>query len=200
MKELGQGQSTILEEDFGRLRSRRLPIVLELMCLPPVPIQIGHILLLAVLKDRADRHCTGSRARRLLATKGVARAPDLVFLLFDPHLGCFQGALCHDFLLFERGHPIVAQVLIEGVDHCVDRLLAAPVAVGRLVVQLGPCRRLFALVAIREGADSCEVLLRLICVDLLPIELGVLRNDFRLDDIAIFLIDLLSDLRDRFRC
>ena len=200
MKELGHGQSTILEDDLGRLCSLRLPIILQLLRLPPLPIQIGHILLLAVLKDRADGHCTGSRACRLLATKGVTRAPDLVFLLFDPHLGCFQGALRHDSLLLERGHSIVAQVLIEGVDHCVDRLLATPVAVGRLMVRLGPCRRLFALVAIREGADSCEVLLRLICVDLLAIELGVLRDDFRLDDISIFFIDLFSDFWDRCWC
>ena len=83
-------------------------------------------------------------------------------------------------------------------------------AVRSLMVRLRPLIRNFAFVSVGKRAYSREVLLGIVGVDLLPIELGVLRYNLRLDmytalaigsTVAIFLlVNLLGDLWDGFWC
>ena len=157
-------------------------------------MEIGHVLLLAVLKDRADRHGAGICACRLMPAKGVTRAFNLIVLLFDPELGLLQGSLLGDSLMLECGHPIVAQVLVEGVDHGVDRLLGATVTVRSLMMRFRPVDSLYTFVTIGEGTNRGEVFLGLIRIDLLSIKLGVLRENLWLNLIFSRLINLLHCL------
>lgn len=127
-----------------------------------------------MLENRADRHGARSGARRVLPTERVAITLDLIFFLFDPHLSHLERALRDNFLMLQCSHSVVAQALVERVHHCVDRLLRASVAIGSLVMWLRALLVNLALVSVGEGANRGEVLLRIICVDLLPIELRVL--------------------------
>lgn len=62
--------------------------------------------------------------------------------------------------------------------------------VGCLVVRLRPLRLYLALIAVWKGGGHCEVLLSLIGVDLLTVEVWILRQHVSLN----LLVDLLLDL------
>ena len=74
-------------------------------------------------------------------------------------------------------------------------------AISSLMMRLRPMIRNFTLVSVGERAHCREVLLGIVRVDLLSIELGVLRYNLRLDlAIGVFLVNLFSDLWDGLWC
>ena len=179
MEQLTQRQSSILKRNLRRFRPHSPLLVLQDFLVaraPSLPLQIIHVLLLAVLEDRPDGHRAGrGGTRRLLATtEGVTIALNLVLLLLDPQLGRLEGSLRHGSLVFESRHAIVAQVLVESIHHCIDGLLGASVAIGCLMVRLWARLGHLTLVAVGERTYCGEVLLSLIRVDLLTIKLWIL--------------------------
>ena len=91
--------------------------------------------------------------------------------------------------MLEGRHAIVVDILVKCVEHRVDRLLRASVAIGGLMMRFGTLYIQHALIAIGEGVRQSEVLLGFIRVDLFPVEVGVLAGDLRLEKLII-LVDL----------
>ena len=132
-----------------------------------------------MLEDRAYGHSTGSRTpSRLLATTKqcviTCTLVDLVFFLAYAHLCVFEGALFRDFSLLERSHPIIAHVLVKSVQHGVDGLLGASMAIRSLVMWLRPLISYFTFISVWKRALSCKVLLCIICIDLFTVKLRIL--------------------------
>ena len=93
-------------------------------------------------------------------------------------------------------HTIIVDVLVERVEHGVDRLLRATVAVCGLMMRIGTLDVFHALITFRKCIRQSEVLLGFICVDLLSVEVGVLADDLRLEELIIFFVDFVKDLVD----
>ena len=91
--------------------------------------------------------------------------------------------------MLEAGHLILSDVLVERIDHGIDGPIGATMTVSGAIRSFRPVRRHDSLIfTVDEGGGECEVLLRLVRVDLASIEIRVHRHDLRLN----YLLDLMG--------
>ena len=138
-EQLCHRESALVKVGRGAVLADRLLLIVKLLLVPPASLhQITDVVLFTTLESWADWQGTIGRcgARRLSASLISTTTLYLHVFLIDALQSCVELALGWHFLMLEGRHAIIVNVLVECIEHCVDRLLRSTVAVRGLMMRI----------------------------------------------------------------